>query len=71
MEFLLIACGLGVVTAVVAANKGRNAFGWFIFGTLMAIVALPMVLILPANQKQVERKAISSAQSRKCPSAPS
>ena len=42
----------GVITALIAVKKGRNPVGWFIFGAALALLAIPMVLILP----EVERK---------------
>ena len=42
----------GVITALIAAKKGRNPLGWFIFGTALALLAIPMVLILPAVKEK-------------------
>jgi hypothetical protein len=42
---------LGIITAMIAASKGRNAFGWWIYGALLFIVALPHALLC-ANLKR-------------------
>lgn len=58
MEILIVAVLLGVVPAVIAAKKGRNFFGWWLFGPVLFIVALPVaILIDPStdNQKEVPR----------------
>ena len=39
----------GAITSAVAKGKGFESVPWFIFGGLLFIVALPMVLILPAQ----------------------
>lgn len=55
---LFIALLLGVVTAVVANEKGYNPALWGLFGFALAIVALPMILLMPAQ---------SDATFKRCP----
>ena len=64
---IIIALGLGVVTGVIAQNKGRNFVLWWIGGTLLAIVYLPWALIMKPDVAQVEATAIATGASRKCP----
>jgi len=45
MITLLIGAVLGLIPAAIAANKGRNFVGWWIYGTLLFIVALPHALL--------------------------
>ena len=43
---LLIAALIGgTITAMIAFSKGRSVVGWFVFGCLLAIVAIPAILI--------------------------
>ena len=50
MEVLLF----GFITAWVANTKGRNVGGWFVFGMLLFIVALPIILCLPKLEPKDE-----------------
>jgi len=43
---LIVAALLGLVTGAIAEKKGGDFFVWWIFGTLMFIVALPMVIFV-------------------------
>jgi hypothetical protein len=46
MISLLIAVFLGLIPAAIAANKGRSFIGWWIYGALILIVALPHALLI-------------------------
>ena len=46
MEVFIIAALLGLLPMFIAKNKGHDAFGWWLFGFLMFIVALPWSLCL-------------------------
>lgn len=37
-----------LVSAVVAANKQRNVFGWLIFGALMPLISVIAILCVPS-----------------------
>jgi hypothetical protein len=52
MEIILIVGALlGVIPAIIAAKKGRNFFGWWLFGAALFIVALPVaILINPSTE---------------------
>jgi hypothetical protein len=52
MAFIIIWLCFGIASAVVAANKGRNIFGWFIVGVLLGVFALIMVAVMPAITKE-------------------
>lgn len=41
MSFILIALVIGIIPAFIAKNKGRSFIGWWIYGALLFIVALP------------------------------
>ncbi len=70
MEFLgLMALGvlLGLIPASIAQSKGRSFVGWWIYGALLLIVALPHALMLQTDLVAVDRRAVQSGESRKCP----
>jgi len=68
MEFALVIWILfGVVTAVVATNKGKNGCAWFALGVLLGPFGLILSLVTPRDQTAVEQKAVSSGEMRKCP----
>ncbi len=46
MEVLLIAAVIGVIPGWIAQSKGRSFAAWWIFGSLLFIVALPMAIAL-------------------------
>lgn len=60
-----VACG--ILAAVVAANKGRSGFGWFLLGFLLGPFALILALVISKNQAAVEQQAVESGEMRKCP----
>ncbi len=66
MEFILFAAILGVVVGMIAKSKGRSFFPWWLYGTLIFIVAIVHVLIIKPDERHLEREALSSG-SKKCP----
>lgn len=66
MEFLLVAVLIGLIPAFIAQSKGRSFIGFWIYGALLFIVALPHSLIMKADAKNIEATAIASG-GRKCP----
>jgi len=46
MEVFVYAALLGIIPMVIAKNKGRDPFAWWLFGFLLFIVALPWILCL-------------------------
>ncbi len=58
---------LGSIPAMIAKSKGREAFVWWIYGTLLFIVALPHSLLLNRDQAALDREAIYNGSMRKCP----
>ena len=54
MEILVLALAFGVACAVIANNKGRSAFGWFILGCLFSLLALIVIACLkPAEPEKL------------------
>src|SRR5260370_36791283 len=49
----------GVVTAVVAAKKGRRAFRWLVIGFLLGPFGFILLLLISKNQPTVERHPVA------------
>jgi hypothetical protein len=49
--FWIIVVLLGLFAGCVAERKGRNFLGWAFFGSMFAILAIPLILILPSVKK--------------------
>jgi hypothetical protein len=46
-----IAICLGLVVGLIARSKGRSFLGWWFFGFMLFIVAIILVLVLPAKNR--------------------
>ncbi len=66
LELLLLAVLLGLIPAVIARSKGRNFVGWWIYGALLFIVALPHALLMKTDPKSAERMQLEEGM-KKCP----
>lgn len=64
--FLLIAAVLGVIVGMIAKSKGRDFFPWWLYGTLLFIVAIVHVLLIKPDKEHLEKEALASGQ-KKCP----
>ncbi|WP_338805136.1 hypothetical protein WDV76_08930 [Xenorhabdus griffiniae] len=52
-EFWITAALIGLIPAALANSKGRNFFAWWVYGTLLFIIALIHALVLKnANKKK-------------------
>jgi hypothetical protein len=49
LVILFIGVLLGVITGAIAQKKGESFFLWWLFGTLLFIVALPLVILMDAK----------------------
>lgn len=49
MEAILMAFVIGIIPAMIAKKKGRSFLGWYIYGVLLFIIALPHSLIISSN----------------------
>jgi hypothetical protein len=54
---------MGIITAMIAANKGRNAVGWFLFGFFFHIIAIIVVCVV--SNKKEERARYQRATSER------
>lgn len=60
MEIVFVAALAGaLLTGFVAQSKGRNFFGWFLYGALIWIIALPHALMLGRDNYALENRKIS------------
>lgn len=66
MEVLIVAVLIGLIPAAIAQRKGRSFVGFWIYGALLFIVALPHALLMRANPKAVEANALASG-GKQCP----
>lgn len=39
----------GMISAVVASGKNRNAIGWFVIGALFPLLGVILAIVLPGN----------------------
>jgi hypothetical protein len=67
LEILIVWILFGVITAVVATNKGRSGAGWFLLGILFGPLGLVLSLVVPKNQAVIEQAAVNSGGMKKCP----
>ena len=67
MEILVFAVLLGLIPAFIAKSKGRNFFGWWVYGALIFIVALVHSLVMKPDQHKLDRQQIASGDMKKCP----
>ena len=45
MELVFFAAALGIIPGAIAHSKGHGFWGWWLFGALLFIVALPLAII--------------------------
>ena len=66
MEFLIIGAVIGILPAFIANSKGRSFVVWWIYGALLFIIALPHALLMQADQKSLDGRAIGQGGMKKC-----
>lgn len=67
MEYLVIWLLFGVISGVVATNKGRSGCGWFLLGVLFGPFALIASLVVPADKQVMDAEKIVSGAMKRCP----
>lgn len=67
MEFVLVWLLFGVVSGVVATNKGRSGCGWFALGVLLGPFGLILALVVPKNPPRRGVPMVASGNLRRCP----
>lgn len=66
MAVLIIAILIGLIPANIAGDKGRSFLGWWIYGALLFIIALPHSLLLKPKQNYIEKRQMNEGM-KKCP----
>ena len=66
MEILFYALIIGLIPAFIAKNKGYNFFGWWIYGSLIFIIAFPHALLSKPNQQEIDKQNLAHGM-KKCP----
>ncbi|MEI6213314.1 MAG: hypothetical protein WCP10_04345 [Desulfuromonadales bacterium] len=66
MLMFIIAVLLGLVPAAIAQNKGHSFSLFWLYGTLLFIIALPHALLLRPVPEIAEARALAAG-GRKCP----
>lgn len=67
MEVLVLAALIGLIPAAIAHSKGRNFIGFWLYGAMLFIVALPHALLMSPDSKAIEARQLSTGGSKKCP----
>ncbi len=64
---LMVLCALiGLIPGAIAHAKGRSFAGWWIYGSLLFIVALPHALLLQPREDVIEERELESGTHKKC-----
>jgi hypothetical protein len=63
---IFLALILGLIPAYIANKKGRSFIGWWIYGFLLFIIALPNALLINADNEEIEQRQLNSGM-KKCP----
>ena len=63
---LLILIFIGLIPAVIAGHKGHSFGKWWIYGSLLFIIALPHALLIKLDQVSIEKKQMTKGM-KKCP----
>lgn len=69
MEFFLFLLGgmaLGLIPAAFAQRKGRNFFVWWVYGSLIFIVAMPHAFFLRIDPDAMDMRAVAKGAMKKC-----
>lgn len=66
MEILIFAVILGVNVGMIAESKGKEFAPWWLYGTLLFVVAIVHVLLVKPSEAHQERRALEDG-GKKCP----
>lgn len=67
MQVFVIAIFLGLIPAAIAQGKGRSFIGFWIYGALLFLVALPHALLIKADPRVLEGQQLAGGDKKKCP----
>ena len=66
MEYLFIALLLGVIPAMIAKNKGREFFIWYIYGVFLFLIALIHSIVIKENKEILDDRQMEDGTMKKC-----
>lgn len=67
LNLLIFSALLGLIPAAIAHNKGKDFFGWWVFGAALFIVALPAAILARTEVDALEMRQLKQGNLRKCP----
>ncbi|ADE14436.1 conserved hypothetical protein [Nitrosococcus halophilus Nc 4] len=68
MEIFILWLFLSIIAGVIASNKGRSGFGFFLLSVILSpLIGIIAALVAGENRTNVEEKKISSGENKKCP----
>jgi len=66
MEIFIFAILLGLIPAAIAKGKGKSFVGWWFYGAMLLIVALPHALMMKPDKASIEANKLDEGM-KKCP----
>jgi Na+/H+-dicarboxylate symporter len=68
ISFFIFWLALSIIAGVIAGNKGRSGFGFFLLAALLSpLIGIIAALVAKPNTTMIEEKQVASGDSRKCP----
>jgi hypothetical protein len=68
VEILVIWLILSVIPGVIASDKGRSGFGYFLLSVVLSpLIGLIAALVVSSNTERTEQRAVAQGDARKCP----
>jgi hypothetical protein len=67
IEIIIVAVILGLAPAAIAHSKGHDFFAWWLYGTVIWIVAMPHALVLAPDRTAIDQRNIATGALKKCP----
>lgn len=65
--WLVICAAFAFIPAIIAANKGREPWAWWIYGFFFFVIALVHALLIKPTPEELERRQLSCGSAKKCP----
>lgn len=66
MEYIILPVLIGLIPAAIARSKGRSFIGWWLYGALIFIVALPHSILAQSKLENIEARQLGEGM-KKCP----
>ncbi len=65
--FIFIWFLFGLVSSIIANNKGRSGCGWFIIGVLLGPIGIILALVVSRDESKIVSEELQSGRMQKCP----